>query len=114
MVQGELVIPEGVGVIGNYAFVRYDGLTSVKIADSVTSIGEHAFWECKGLKNITIGNGMTSIGDSTFLGCSGLTIINFQGTKAQWEAIEKGSYWDDNTGEYTVHCTDGTISKADA
>jgi hypothetical protein len=42
-----------------------------------------------------------------FFGCSSLTSINFNGTKAQWEAIRKQEVWIDAT----VHCTDGDIKK---
>ena len=81
---------------------------------SVTSIGWSAFSGCSGLTSVTIPDSVTSIGDWAFSGCRGLTAINFQGTMAQWQAIEKGSNWDDLTGEYAVICTDGTISKAGA
>lgn len=40
-----------------------------------------------------------------------LTSITFNGTKAQRNAISKGSKWDNSTGSYTIHCTDGNISK---
>ena len=32
-------------------------------------------------------------------------------TTAQWKAISFGSDWNKNTGNYTITCTDGTISK---
>ena len=34
------------------------------------------------------------------------------GTKAQWKAIKKGYDWNYDSGNYTVHCTDGDISKS--
>ena len=52
-----------------------------------------------------------SIDEGAFRGCIGLTSINFGGTKAQWNAISKGSMWNSDTGNYTIYCTDGTISK---
>ena len=109
-----VTIPDSVTSIGSYAFSGCSGLTSVTIPDSVTSIGSYAFSRCSGLTSVTIGNGVTSIGWRAFEYCSSLTTINFQGTMAQWQAIEKDSTWDSSTGEYAVICTDGTISKADA
>ena len=88
-----------------------EDLTEVTIPAEVTSIDD-AFRGCSGLTSITIPDSVTSIRKFAFYDCSGLTIINFQGTKAQWQAIDKEDLWDFWSGEYTVHCTDGTISKA--
>ena len=109
----EIIITGG-SSIGDRAFNNCDGLTSIIISDSVTSIGSSAFYECRGLTSITIPDSVTSIGSSAFSDCSDLTTINFQGTMAQWKSIRKDGFWDSYTGDYTVHCTDGTISKADA
>ena len=48
----ELVIPDGVTSIGNYAFYGCDCLTSVEIPNSVTSIGSSAFDYCSNLKTV--------------------------------------------------------------
>ena len=82
--QGNVVIPEEVTCmnrtlkvtrIGNYAFYRSSGLTSVTIPNSVTSIGNMAFQDCSGLTSVTIGTSVTSIGSMAFSGCSKLTSI---------------------------------------
>ena len=83
------------------------------IPDSVTSIVDYAFWGCSGLTSITIPDSVNSIGSSAFEGCSRLTDIYFEGTKEQWQAIEKSIDRNKFTGDYTVHCTDVDISKAD-
>ena len=70
-----LVIPEGVTSIGNYAFYGCSSLTSITIPDSVTSIGNYAFSYCTSLESITIGNGVTSIGDGAFASCTNLTSV---------------------------------------
>ncbi len=69
----DLVIPDGVTSIGNYAFYNCTSLTSVTIPDSVTSIGEDAFNGCSSLISVTIPDSVTSIGESAFYGCWGLT-----------------------------------------
>ena len=47
----DLVIPEGVTSIGDYAFDNYTALTSVTIPDGVTTIGTYAFRRCNSLKD---------------------------------------------------------------
>ncbi len=70
-----LVIPEGVTSIADYAFYNCTSLTSVTIPDSVTSIGSYAFYGCSSLTSINIPDGVTSIGSSAFSGCGSLTSI---------------------------------------
>lgn len=85
--------------------------TSVIPTDgSVTSIGERAFSGCSGLTSVTIPDSVTSIGNDAFYYCSGLTNINFEGTKAQWNAISKGYRWNYNVpSSCKIVCTDGDI-----
>ena len=101
-------LPSSATSIGEQAF-NFMNFTSITIPNSVTSIGNNAFAYCD-LTSVTIPNSVTSIGDKAFYGCTGLTRITYKGTKAQWNAISKGSSWNNNTGNYTVYCTDGNIS----
>ena len=71
----DLVIPNSVTSIGDYAFMDYSGLTSVTIPNSVTSIGDYAFRDCSGLTSVTIPNSVTSIGDRAFTGSKLQTIV---------------------------------------
>ena len=92
----DLVIPNSVTSIRNYAFSGCSGLTSVTIPSSVTSIGYDAFYSCSGLTSVTIGNSVTSIEDYAFYGCSNLKIvINFSDLE-----FSKGSKYDGYVGYY--------------
>ena len=129
-----VTIPDGVTSIGSEAFSGCIGLTSIDIPDSVTSIEYGTFYDCSGLMSITIPDSVTSIGNYAFSGCIGLTSIdipysvrrighlafwvcssltsiNFNGSTYQWNAIDKSSSWNVGTGDYTIYCSDGNISK---
>ena len=109
----------GLGTIlsNNITLLSIDGKQvtgSLTIPDSVTTIGGYAFYKCSNLTSITIGNGVTSIGGGAFSNCISLKDINFEGTKAQWYAIEKDIDWNSDMGDYIVHCSDGDLSKSES
>jgi len=70
-----LVIPNSVTNINDFAFYDCDGLMSVTIPNSVTSIGEKSFNSCSGLTSVSIPNSVTTIGNYAFSGCSYLTSV---------------------------------------
>ncbi len=76
------------------------------------AIYEHAFLYYP-ILSIYIPKGVTKIGYCAFYGCEWLTNIYYNGTKEEWSAIEKAFYWNFETGEYVVHCTNGDITKAE-
>ena len=72
----KITIPNSVNIIGRFAFAYCRGLTSVTIPNSVTRIGEEAFYGCSSLTSVTIPNNVKSIGSWTFGDCGGLTSVN--------------------------------------
>ena len=70
----ELVIPEGVTTISNYAFYNCYAITSVSIPASVESIGEYAFCGCYKLVSVTFeeGSELKSVGDRAFYLCDAI------------------------------------------
>ena len=77
----DLVIPEEVKGIWEYAFAGYESLKSVTMPKNVTHIGSNAFMGCTGLTSIEIPNNVTEIGKKAFKGCSSLMSV-------VWNAIE--------------------------
>ena len=75
--SGPLTIGNSVTSIGSYAFRYCTGLTgSLTIPDSVTTIGSYAFYYCQGFNgSLTIGNSVTTIGSYSFGFCTGLTSL---------------------------------------
>jgi len=72
----ELVIPEGVLTIGDFAFYSCRNLRRVIISDTVEYIGESAFEYCRAVKYVKIGDGVKTISDRAFYGCMELIWID--------------------------------------
>ena len=107
--NGYVIYTEGYKKI----LVAYTGTSTKLILPSyVTEIYQYAFYSFYSLTNVTIPDSVTSIGERAFYSCSDLTSITFKGTMTQWNAISKGPNWDYDTGNYTIHCTDGNIPKS--
>ncbi len=70
-----VTLPESLISVGNYAFGGCTGLTSIILPDSVTSIGNCAFIRCTGLTSLTLPKNVTSVGERAFCGCTNLTGI---------------------------------------
>ncbi len=77
----------------------------------VTEIRYYTFHNYIALKTITIPKTVKVIGISAFENCTNLTTIVFEGTMEEWNNILKHNNWDLNTGDYTVYCSDGKITK---
>lgn len=74
-------------------------------------IAEESFKNCTSIKSVKILGKLDRMGTLVFAGCSSLEDIYYAGTKAEWEAMPKGDKWDVDTPNYTVHCSDGDITK---
>jgi len=95
---------EKVFILGEGAFLNDSSLTEITIPSTLRSIGDRAFEGTSGLKTIALPSTLLQIGAYAFKG-SGIETIVYEGTLAQWEAIEKGK------GAFptniTITCQDG-------
>ena len=71
----DIIIPEGVFLIGYDAFYHCDNLSYVSLPNSLKIIMEDAFHTCKRLPSIVVPQNVVYIGDGAFEGCSGLSKI---------------------------------------
>ena len=71
----DLVIPEDITSIGDFAFCRCEGLKSVTFHDKLTNMGGHAFAYCTGLTNVEIPASLKVIDEYTFYYCSNLATV---------------------------------------
>ncbi len=73
----EIVIPEGIKVIDEYAFTRCSNLNfeNLVIPNSVTTLGRSAFNGCTQIKTVRLGASLTSLGQKQFRGCTSLKEI---------------------------------------
>ena len=82
--NGGVVIPDKIDgmpvtIIGNRAFYRCDGLTSVLIPPTVVNIRLQAFSDCKNLTKVVISEGVTEIETAAFIRCRELKSVTFLG-----------------------------------
>ena len=107
----EVTVPASVKTWGKYAFSGCAKLKTARVA--CDSIGAFAFTRCTALSSLTISANCTKIGTCMLTYCSSLTEITYEGTKAQWDAIEKGTNWDSRHGAdhedvlSKIICSDG-------
>ena len=100
----EIVIPDKVSVIGTCAFEGCGELKSVTLPKNLKKIGYMAFMNCDSLSELSIPKSVTEIGENALYS---IQTIRYEGTKAEWEAIELGLWNHEIT--CTVICSDGEI-----
>jgi hypothetical protein len=97
--------------IPRMTFGSCTALKEVKGSESIVEIADDGFDFCKGLESITFGKSLKKIGYGAFYACT--AVITYEGTMAEWNAIEKNEKWHIYTDERSVLkkiiCTDGEI-----
>ena len=90
--------------------VNYTDIKTLTIGEGVEIIGDQAFQSCSKLESVSLPSTITSIGSDAFFSCDSVETFTFNGTMAQWEAIEieSGAFAWSSIKE--VVCTDGTVS----
>lgn len=71
----EVILPDSVVEIENFAFYRCENLKTVRFSEALTTIGRYAFSGCLSLETADIPN-VVNLGEGAFALCSSLTEVN--------------------------------------
>jgi len=75
---GIYTVPGSVSSIGEYAFYKTYGITSLTVSSGVNSIGSHAFNYC-GMSSVSLSSGVGTISDFAFAQAKNLISISISG-----------------------------------
>lgn len=86
-------IPQGVTIVGDYAFMRCNELTSIQIPTSVSTLGTRAFAYCSKLEEVQMLADIQTIPEGLFEACGGIKELYFDGLAqcteiGQWALAE--------------------------
>lgn len=84
--DGNLVVPEKITAIGDYAFEGVSNMKSITIHDGVTGIGNYAFYGCGEVDSVIIGESVKTVGESVFAYCRVENMV----IKADFESVVGG------------------------
>jgi len=104
----KVVIEDGVGDIGEEAFLYAENLESVELSPTVKIIGDRAFYGCKNLKAVNYANAHY-IGSMAFYGCMSYTEIEIPETVTSIDEYAFGYYCDEALDDEFAKIPDATI-----
>ena len=85
--HGTFTIPDSVTDIGEWAFNKCAGITSITIPNSVTKIGDNAFYKCTGITSMIIPSSVTSIEYGSFSLCTALSGITVDANNISYSSV---------------------------
>ena len=112
--DGKLYEVVGTGTMSSTGQIVFDSVFSnqsvseIIFSDNIERI--QGFQNCKTVTSVTISKNTDYIVMYAFAYCTRLKTINFEGTTAEWNAINKGSGWKTGYGTITINCTNGTLT----
>ncbi|MBR4034449.1 MAG: leucine-rich repeat protein, partial [Clostridia bacterium] len=104
----EIGLPAGITYIGRDAFTSCP-IKEINLGDALESIEAEVFMNCTKLERIALPRSVRSIDLRAFKSCTALESFNFEGSVAEWKAIERDKTWKEYCSFIYVHCSDGNI-----
>lgn len=73
--QQEIIIPEGIEEVADFAFYGCNDLQKISFPNTVTIIGNFAFYNCANLQSVKLSNHLVYLGEGAFSCCQNLKEI---------------------------------------
>lgn len=109
IVDGTIIIPETVKIIGDEAFRDCKSLRSIIIPDGVKKIGFSAFRNCNQFQSVTLPKNLSTIGEAAFKSCRELTEVNIP--LELWRRMIQDTYFDEVVREEFPRNVDFTVAE---
>ena len=106
----EIVIPDSVTDIEQYAFEGCTSLSDITLPDSLTSIGLSAFVSCTALTDIALPDSLTYIDGFAFANCTSLKTVTVPASVTFIGGWAFGYYFEDGNIDARVAFDDFTIN----
>ena len=105
----EVEIPNSVTIICGCAFYGCQSLETVKLPKDLKYMS-YVFEYCQKLTYVTLPKSMKCLGVGNFI-LTNITVLSYEGTVNEWNALEKEEYWDDwgKVIQIVIKCSDGEI-----
>ena len=114
--ERELVAPEDIRYVDEYAFRGCDALQKIHFHHGLRTLGRYAFYHCEALRTVELPEGLRSIGTRAFSGCTALRSLYVPDsvTSIEYKAfnncehlvlqVNKGSYTDRYCRQFGFPC----------
>ena len=100
---GKVTLPDGLETISGCAFYLCEKMTEINIPETVTVLGEGAFYECSSLTSFVIPSGVTRLDEYLFAFCCNLVSLTIPDSVTD---IEQLVFFPGNTEEYSFALAD--------
>lgn len=107
--KGEYTFPNTVTTIDSYVFSNAK-VEDLVIPEGIEILSYSSINNNLDLKSLSLPSTLKEIGGYAFAYCQYLSEVKYNGTKAKWETITKGTEWHKDSPFTKIICTDGEVT----
>ena len=107
--SGDVVVPEGVKHVADYAFHNNDGITGITFPKSLETVSENAIYELSKLKDVTFRSDALTIDEDAISDCPELESLTIpEDLTTSYESNDYIYFYENIPKSITVHGKNGT------